>query len=72
MEKLIITTIENLVHLKHSIPAGSTWTVAGIGPAHLVMNTHAVLCYGSHITSSHRPRRSRNRQAKRSVRKPVE
>ena len=29
----IPATIENLVHLKNSIPAGSTWTVAGIGPA---------------------------------------
>jgi 3-keto-5-aminohexanoate cleavage enzyme len=44
----IPATIENLVHLKNSIPAGSTWTVAGIGPAQLVMNTHAILM-GGHV-----------------------
>jgi 3-keto-5-aminohexanoate cleavage enzyme len=42
----IPATIENLVHLKNTIPAGSTWTVAGIGPAQLVMNAHAVLMGG--------------------------
>jgi 3-keto-5-aminohexanoate cleavage enzyme len=42
----IPATIENLVHLTRSIPAGSTWTVAGIGPAQLVMNTHAILMGG--------------------------
>jgi 3-keto-5-aminohexanoate cleavage enzyme len=44
----IPATIENLVHLKNSIPAGSTWTVAGIGPAQLVVNTHAILM-GGHV-----------------------
>ncbi len=44
----IPATIENLVHLKNSIPAGSTWTVAGIGPAQLAVNTHAILM-GGHV-----------------------
>ena len=44
----IPATIENLVHLRNSIPPGSTWTVAGIGPAQLVMNTHAILM-GGHV-----------------------
>jgi 3-keto-5-aminohexanoate cleavage enzyme len=44
----IPATIENLVHLKNSIPLGATWTVAGIGPAQLVMNTHAILM-GGHV-----------------------
>ncbi len=44
----IPATIENLVHLKNSIPAGSTWTVAGVGAAQLVMNTHALLM-GGHV-----------------------
>jgi 3-keto-5-aminohexanoate cleavage enzyme len=44
----IPASIENLVHLKNSIPAGATWTAAGIGPAQLVMNTHAILM-GGHV-----------------------
>ncbi len=44
----IPATIENLVHLKNSIPPGATWTVAGIGAAQLVMNTHAILM-GGHV-----------------------
>jgi len=44
----IPATIENLVHLKNSLPEGSTWTAAGIGPAQLVMNTHAILM-GGHV-----------------------
>jgi len=44
----IPATIENLVHLKNSIPAGATWTVAGIGAAQLAMNTHAILM-GGHV-----------------------
>jgi len=44
----IPATIENLVHLKNSIPPGSSWTVAGIGPAQLVVNTHAILM-GGHV-----------------------
>jgi 3-keto-5-aminohexanoate cleavage enzyme len=38
--------IENLVHLKTSIPPDSTWTVAGIGRAQLDMNVHAILMGG--------------------------
>jgi 3-keto-5-aminohexanoate cleavage enzyme len=41
-------SIENLVHLKNSIPADATWTVSGIGAAQLVMNTHAILM-GGHV-----------------------
>jgi len=41
-------TIANLVHLKNTIPPDSTWTVAGIGPAQLPMNTHAILM-GGHV-----------------------
>ena len=41
-------TIENLVHLKNSIPADSTWTVAAIGRAQLAMNVHAILM-GGHV-----------------------
>jgi 3-keto-5-aminohexanoate cleavage enzyme len=44
----IPATIDNLVHLKNSIPPGSTWTVAGIGAAQLIMNTHAILM-GGHV-----------------------
>ncbi|MGD2271641.1 MAG: 3-keto-5-aminohexanoate cleavage protein [Desulfobacterales bacterium] len=42
----IPATVENLVHLKNSIPADSTWTTTGIGAAQLVMNTHAILMGG--------------------------
>jgi len=42
----IPATIENLVHLKNSIPVGATWTVAAMGPHQLVMNTHAILMGG--------------------------
>jgi len=41
-------TIENLVHLKNSIPPDATWSVAGIGPAQLPMATHAILM-GGHV-----------------------
>ncbi|MBW1867387.1 MAG: 3-keto-5-aminohexanoate cleavage protein [Deltaproteobacteria bacterium] len=41
-------TIANLVHLKNTIPPDATWTVAGIGPAQLPMNTHAILM-GGHV-----------------------
>ena len=41
-------SIENLVHLKNTIPKGSTWTVAGIGPAQLSMATHAIIM-GGHV-----------------------
>lgn len=44
----IPATIENLVHLKNSIPPSATWTVAGIGRAQLPMNLHAVLM-GGHV-----------------------
>ncbi len=42
----IPATVENLVHLKNSIPTDSTWTTTGIGAAQLVMNTHAILMGG--------------------------
>ncbi len=42
----IPATIENLVHLKHSIPPGSTWTVAGIGAFQLPMCVHAITMGG--------------------------
>jgi 3-keto-5-aminohexanoate cleavage enzyme len=42
----IPATVENLVHLKNSIPPESTWTTTGIGAAQLVMNTHAILMGG--------------------------
>jgi 3-keto-5-aminohexanoate cleavage enzyme len=42
----IPATVENLVFLKNSIPPDATWTVAGIGAAQLVMNTHAILMGG--------------------------
>lgn len=44
----IPATIENLVHLKNSIPPQATWTVAGIGPAQLLLSTHAILM-GGHV-----------------------
>ena len=42
----IPATVENLVHLKNSIPPDSTWTTTGIGAAQLIMNTHAILVGG--------------------------
>ena len=39
-------TAENLIHLKNSIPSGSTWTVAGIGRHQLTMTLHAILMGG--------------------------
>lgn len=42
----IPATIENLVHLKNSIPPNATWTATGIGRAQLPMNTHAILMGG--------------------------
>jgi 3-keto-5-aminohexanoate cleavage enzyme len=44
----IQATIENLVHLRNSIPVGATWTVTGVGRAQLVMNTHSMLM-GGHV-----------------------
>lgn len=44
----IPATIENLVHLRSSIPADATWTISGIGPAQLPMNVHALLM-GGHV-----------------------
>jgi len=41
-------SIENLVHLKNSIPRDATWTVAAIGAAQLVMGIHAILM-GGHV-----------------------
>jgi 3-keto-5-aminohexanoate cleavage enzyme len=42
----IPASVENLVHLKNSIPPDSSWTTTGIGAAQLVMNTHAILMGG--------------------------
>lgn len=44
----IPASIENLVHLKNSVPADATWSVSGIGAAQLVMNTYAILM-GGHV-----------------------
>jgi len=41
-------SIENLVHLKNSIPRDATWTVAAIGSGQLVMGIHAILM-GGHV-----------------------
>ncbi|MFZ0611177.1 MAG: 3-keto-5-aminohexanoate cleavage protein, partial [Desulfobacterales bacterium] len=37
---------ENLIHMKNTIPPGSTWSAAGIGPAQLSINTMAILMGG--------------------------
>ncbi len=44
----IPATVENLIHLKNTIPADATWTVAGIGQAQLPMTTCAILM-GGHV-----------------------
>ncbi len=44
----IPASIENLVHLKNSIPAEATWSAAGIGPTQLAVGTHAILM-GGHV-----------------------
>jgi 3-keto-5-aminohexanoate cleavage enzyme len=44
----IPATIENLVHLKNSIPPKATWTVAGIGAYQLPMGIHAI-AMGGHV-----------------------
>jgi 3-keto-5-aminohexanoate cleavage enzyme len=41
-------SIENLVHLRNTIPADATWTVAGVGRAQLPLTTHAILM-GGHV-----------------------
>jgi 3-keto-5-aminohexanoate cleavage enzyme len=41
-------SIENLVHLKNSIPRDATWTVAAMGPGQLVMGIHGILM-GGHV-----------------------
>ena len=41
-------SIENLVHLRNSIPREATWTAAAIGAAQLVMGIHAILM-GGHV-----------------------
>jgi 3-keto-5-aminohexanoate cleavage enzyme len=40
--------VENLVHLRNTIPSNATWTAAGIGRAQLAMTTHALLM-GGHV-----------------------
>ncbi len=42
----IPATIENLVHLKNSIPREATWTVSGIGASQLPMCVHAIAMGG--------------------------
>jgi len=44
----IAATIENLVHMKNSIPQDATWSVTGMGRAQLVMDSHAILI-GGHV-----------------------
>lgn len=44
----IPATAENLMHLKSSLPADATWTVAGIGPAQLPMNVLGIVL-GGHV-----------------------
>ena len=41
-------TVENLLYLKNHIPAGSTWSAFGVGPAHLPI-LYATLALGGHI-----------------------
>ena len=42
----IPATVDNLVYLKNTLPAGATWTVAGIGRAQLPMTACAILMGG--------------------------
>jgi 3-keto-5-aminohexanoate cleavage enzyme len=44
----IAGTPKNLLHLTESVPAGSTWSVAGIGAAQLPLTTMAILL-GGHV-----------------------
>lgn len=44
----IAPTIRNLLHMSESIPAGCTWSVAGIGRAQLPLATAAILM-GGHV-----------------------
>jgi 3-keto-5-aminohexanoate cleavage enzyme len=44
----IPATIENLVHMRSCIPAGTTWTVSGVGASQLVMGAHAIFM-GGHV-----------------------
>ena len=41
-------TIKNLLHMAESIPAGSTWTVAGVGKTELPLGTAAIIM-GGHV-----------------------
>jgi 3-keto-5-aminohexanoate cleavage enzyme len=41
-------TVKNLVFLADSLPPGSTWTVAGIGPAEIPLAT-AAIAMGGHV-----------------------
>lgn len=41
-------TVKNLLHLAESIPAGSTWSVAGIGRTELPLATMAIIM-GGHV-----------------------
>jgi len=44
----VAPTIRNLVHMSESIPAGCTWSVAGIGRAQLPLATTAIML-GGHV-----------------------
>jgi len=44
----IPATVENLVHMRSCIPAGTTWTVSGVGASQLMMGAHAILM-GGHV-----------------------
>jgi 3-keto-5-aminohexanoate cleavage enzyme len=44
----IAGTVDNLLHMIRQIPAGSTWSVAGVGRVQLPLNTMAILL-GGHV-----------------------
>ncbi len=44
----IPATVENLVHMRSCIPAGTTWTVSGVGASQLAMCAHAIIM-GGHV-----------------------
>ncbi|MBL0385396.1 3-keto-5-aminohexanoate cleavage protein [Tumebacillus sp. ITR2] len=44
----IAGTVDNLLHMVRQLPAGATWTVAGVGRVQLPLNTMAILL-GGHV-----------------------
>ena len=44
----IPATVENLVHMRSCIPAGTTWTVSAVGASQLIMGAYAILM-GGHV-----------------------